>query len=48
VRVLLIGLALGLAVGLVVWLASGGHELFLPLVFLPFGLLFGSRRRARG
>jgi len=38
-------LLLGLAIGLIVFLATGGHVLFLPLVLIiPLGL-FGIRRR---
>ena len=32
-------LAIGLAVAAVIFAASGGQILFLPLLFLPFGLL---------
>ena len=40
-------LLLGLAIALVVFLVSGGHVIFLPLVLiLPLGL-FGLRRRSR-
>jgi hypothetical protein len=39
-------LALGLAVALVVYVVTGGHVLFLPLLFIPLGLFaFGGRRR---
>jgi hypothetical protein len=35
-----------IAVAVVVYVASGGHVLFLPLILiLPIGLLFGRRRR---
>ena len=38
-------LLLGLAIALIVFLASGGHVIFLPLVLIiPLGL-FGIRRR---
>jgi hypothetical protein len=41
-------LAIGLAIGLLVYVLSGGHFIFLPLLFLPFGLFgFGHRRRRR-
>jgi hypothetical protein len=41
-------LALGLAIAVVVFVLSGGHVLFLPLLFLPLGLFsFGHRRRRR-
>ena len=40
-------LLLGLAIALVVFLVSGGHVIFLPLILiLPLGLL-GLRRRSR-
>jgi hypothetical protein len=39
-------LAVGLAIALIVFAVSGGHVLFLPLLFLPLGLLsLGHRRR---
>jgi hypothetical protein len=39
---------LGLLVAAVIFLASGGHMLFLPLFFiLPLGGLFGRRSRHR-
>jgi ABC-type polysaccharide/polyol phosphate export permease len=42
----MIGLAVGLAVAIVVFVISGGHVLFLPLLFLPLGIFtFGGRRR---
>jgi hypothetical protein len=45
-RVLLLGLAIGLAVAIVVYVATGGHVLFLPLLFVPLGIFaFGNRRR---
>jgi hypothetical protein len=35
----------GLAIALLVFVISGGHILFLPLLLLfPLGLLFGRRR----
>lgn len=38
----------GLVIAVVVFLASGGHVVFLPLLFLlPLGGLFGHRRRYR-
>lgn len=38
----------GLVIAALVFLASGGHVLFLPLfVLLPLGGLFGHRRRDR-
>jgi hypothetical protein len=46
-RVLLLGLALGLAVAIVVFVATGGHVLFLPLLFIPLGIFtFGGRRKS--
>src|SRR3954454_10398802 len=37
---------LGLLVAVLVYVASGGHAIFLPLLFvLPLGGLFGHRRR---
>jgi hypothetical protein len=40
-------LLLGLAIAVIVFLVSGGHVIFLPLVLiLPLGL-FGIRRRRR-
>jgi hypothetical protein len=42
-------LALGLAIAVIVFVISGGHIFFLPLLFLPLGLFsFGHRRRRRG
>lgn len=39
-------LAVGLAIALLVFVVTGGHFFFLPLLFLPFGLFsFGHRRR---
>jgi hypothetical protein len=39
-------LAFGLAVAVIVFVLSGGHFIFLPLLFLPLGLFsFGHRRR---
>jgi hypothetical protein len=38
----------GLVIAVVVFFASGGHLVFLPLLFLlPLGGLFGRRRRYR-
>jgi hypothetical protein len=40
--------AAGLILALVVFVASGGHLVFLPLFFvLPLGGLLGRRRRVR-
>jgi len=44
-------LAIGIAIAVVVFALSGGHLLFLPLLFIPFGLFsLGHRenRRRRG
>ncbi len=39
-------LALGLAIAIIVFVVSGGHIVFLPLLFVPLGLFsFGHRRR---
>jgi hypothetical protein len=36
----------GLAVAVLVYVVSGGHVFFLPLILLlPFGLFIGRRRR---
>jgi hypothetical protein len=36
----------GLAVALIVYVVSGGHVIFLPLLLLlPLGLIFGRGRR---
>jgi hypothetical protein len=41
-------LGVGVAIAVVVFLATAGHVLFLPLLVIPFGLLtFGGRRRQR-
>jgi hypothetical protein len=40
-------LAIGLALGVLVFVLTGGHALFLPLLFLSLGLFtFGQRRRS--
>jgi hypothetical protein len=44
-------LAIGIAIALVLFALSGGHFIFLPLLFIPFGLFsVGHRanRRRRG
>ena len=39
---------LGLMLAAIIFIGSGGHLLFLPLLFLlPLGGLFGHRRRQR-
>jgi hypothetical protein len=41
-------LALGLGIAVIVFVVSGGHILFLPLLFLPIGLFsLGHRQRRR-
>ena len=41
-------LLLGLAIAALVYLISGGHVIFLPLLLvLPLDWVFGSRRRSR-
>jgi hypothetical protein len=41
-------LAIAAAVALIVFAATGGHVLFLPLLFIPLGLFgFGHRRNRR-
>ena len=45
VRVTLLILLTGLAVAVLVFLISGGHVVFLPLILLlPFGFFLGRRR----
>jgi hypothetical protein len=44
----LVLLLLGLAIAALVFLVSGGHVVFLPLLLiLPLGWAFGSRRGRR-
>jgi len=40
-------LLLGLAIALIVFLVSGGHVIFLPLILILPLSLFGLRRRTR-
>jgi hypothetical protein len=43
-RTVLIGLAVGLVVAIVVFVATGGRVVFLPLLFVPLALFsLGSR-----
>jgi hypothetical protein len=43
----LVVLLAGLAIALLVYVVSGGHVFFLPLLLLlPFGLFIGRRRRS--
>jgi hypothetical protein len=46
VRGAVIVVALGLAIAIVVFVVTGGHVVFLPLVFLPL-VFFWPRRRDR-
>jgi hypothetical protein len=46
VRTILFGIAIGLAVAIVVYVATGGHVLFLPLLFIPL-CFFAFGRRGR-
>jgi hypothetical protein len=38
-------LAIGIAIAVIVFALSGGHLIFLPLLFLPFGLFSIGRRK---
>jgi hypothetical protein len=40
-------LAIGLLIAAVVYVLSGGHLLFLPILFLPVLFSFGGSRRTR-
>jgi hypothetical protein len=40
-------LAIGLAIAVIVFVVSGGHVLFLPLLFFPLGLFALGYRRWR-
>jgi hypothetical protein len=41
-------LAIGAAIALVVFALTAGHVIFLPLLFIPFGLFsFGHRQNSR-
>jgi hypothetical protein len=43
----LVVLLAGLAIAVLVYVISGGHVFFLPLLLLlPFGLFIGRRRRS--
>jgi hypothetical protein len=37
-------LLIGLAVGLIVFVATSGHAIFLPLIFVPFVFFWPLRR----
>ena len=44
---MLLVLVAGLAIAVLVYVVSGGHVFFLPLILLlPLGLLIGRRRRS--
>jgi hypothetical protein len=44
--VMLVVVLAGLAIAVLVYVVSGGHVFFLPLILLlPFGVLIGRRRR---
>jgi hypothetical protein len=47
VRTLALGLAAGLGVGIVVYVATRGHVVFLPFLFVPLALIPIARRRRR-
>ena len=38
-------LAIGLAIAVIVFVVSGGHVFFLPLLFIPLGLFSLGHRR---
>jgi hypothetical protein len=41
-------IAIGLAIAVIVFAATAGHVIFLPLLFIPIGLFsFGHRRSRR-
>jgi hypothetical protein len=41
-------LAIGIAIAVIVFVVTGGHVLFLPLLFVSFGMFgLGHRRRRR-
>jgi hypothetical protein len=40
-------IAVGIAIALVVSVISGGRFIFLPLLFIPFGLFGAGHRRRR-
>jgi len=41
-------LAIGLGIAVLVFVITAGHVIFLPLLFIPFGLFsFGHRRRGQ-
>lgn len=41
-------LAIGIGIAAVLFLVSGGRFLFIPLLFIPFGLLSLRRRHGPG
>jgi hypothetical protein len=40
-------LAIGLGIAVLVFVLSGGHFFFLPLLFIPFGIFSAGHRRSR-
>jgi hypothetical protein len=40
-------LAIGLGIAVLIFVLTSGHVLFLPLLFLPFGLFSMGHRRQR-
>jgi hypothetical protein len=40
-------LAIGIAIAVIVWVVSGGHVFFLPLLFVPLGLFSFGHKRSR-
>jgi hypothetical protein len=41
-------LAIGIAIAVLVFALTGGHFVFLPLLFLPFGLFSIGQRKHQG
>ncbi len=41
------GLAIGIAIAVLVFVISGGHIFFLPLLFVPLGLFSLGHKRKR-
>jgi hypothetical protein len=40
-------LAVGIAIAVIVWVLSGGHIFFLPLLFVPLCMFSIGQRRSR-
>jgi hypothetical protein len=40
-------LAIGIAICVLIWVVSGGHVFFLPLLFIPLGLFSFGQKRSR-